>query len=75
MNSNYQWQKQQANERIQARMREAATRRLVRVDASQENSFLMRIWNRARGGVRRAGFLQSQETKRIGRRENSAMPG
>ncbi|MFN2106667.1 MAG: hypothetical protein ACK2UJ_17465 [Candidatus Promineifilaceae bacterium] len=67
MNSNYQWQKQQANERIQAHMREAANQRLIKGQKAQGSSFLMRLWNKIRPLSRTADFPQERETRGNGR--------
>jgi hypothetical protein len=75
MNSNYQWQKQQANERIQAHMREAANQRLIKGQKAQGSSFLMRLWNKIRPLSRTADFPQEGETRGIGRQKSSALPG
>jgi hypothetical protein len=75
MNSNYQWQKQQANERIQAHMREAANQRLIKGQKAQGNSFLTRIWNKLRWESQPADYLQGRETRRARQQKSSTVSG
>lgn len=49
MDSNYKWQHHQANQRYQARMREAEAHRLLKGDSIRNDSLLMRIWKKLRG--------------------------
>jgi hypothetical protein len=51
MDSNYKWQQHQAGERLQARMREAETHRMLKSDSVQRDSLLMRIWKKLIAGV------------------------
>lgn len=44
MDSNYEWQKRRADERVQARMQEAQFQRTLSVDSTQRPFFLFRAW-------------------------------
>jgi hypothetical protein len=59
MDSNYQWQKHQTNERVRNRMREAETHRLLHQNTPRRESFLVRMW-RAVFGDREQRLPQQQ---------------
>ena len=68
MDSNYQWQKHQAKERSQARMREADVHRMLK-DSSPRREFIL---IRGLKSLFRGISSSSQERKRISRETKRA---
>ena len=50
MDSNHKWQQQQAQDRLQARRREAEAHRLLQSNTGPRDSLLMRIWKKLHMG-------------------------
>lgn len=75
MNGNYEWQKHQANERVQARLHEAAEHRRAKLGNSEaQDSFSMKIMFPVLVGIIVIILLMSGWTPGVGAIGNSEPP-